>query len=96
MTGVRNYFVLYTAIFVFACLLLSFDPSMDFLTDISAVIACYNNVGPGLGAIVGPCGGYAPLSMLSKAVLTLIMLIGRLEIFPILLLFVPKTWSKRY
>ena len=96
VTGVRNYFVLYTAIFVFACLLLSFDPSMDFLTDISAVIACYNNVGPGLGAIVGPCGGYAPLSMLSKAVLTLIMLIGRLEIFPILLLFVPKTWSKRY
>ncbi|MFR1983439.1 MAG: TrkH family potassium uptake protein, partial [Christensenellaceae bacterium] len=42
VTGVRNYFVLYTAIFVFACLLLSFDPSMDFLTDISAVIACYN------------------------------------------------------
>ena len=96
VTGVRNYFVLYTAIFVFACLLLSFDPSMDFLTDISAVIACYNNVGPGLGAIVGPCGGYAPLSVLSKAVLTLMMLIGRLEIFPILLLFVPKTWSKRY
>ncbi len=96
VTGVRNYFVLYTAIFVFACLLLSFDPNMDFLTDISAVIACYNNVGPGLGAIVGPCGGYAPLSMLSKAVLTLIMLIGRLEIFPVLLLFVPKTWSKRY
>ena len=84
------------AIFIFSCLLLSLDAQTDFLTDVSAVVACFNNVGPGLGGIVGPCGSYATLNYFSKTVLTIVMLIGRLEIFPVLLLFSPKTWSKIY
>ncbi len=96
VSAVRNYLSIYAAIFVAACILLSFDTGTDFLTNVSAVTACFNNVGPGLGPIVGPCGSYASLSMLSKGVLTLVMLIGRLEIFPILLLFAPRTWSKKY
>jgi trk system potassium uptake protein TrkH len=51
---------------------------------VSAVISCLNNVGPGIG-VVGPAGSYASLSYFSKVVLTLDMLLGRLEIFPILL-----------
>ena len=96
VSAVRNYFVVYVAIFIFSCLLLSLDAQTDFLTDVSAVVACFNNVGPGLGGIVGPCGSYATLNYFSKTVLTIVMLIGRLEIFPVLLLFSPKTWSKRY
>ena len=96
VSAVRNYFVVYVAIFIFSCLLLSLDAQTDFLTDVSAVVACFNNVGPGLGGIVGPRGSYATLNYFSKTVLTLVMLIGRLEIFPVLLLFSPKTWSKRY
>jgi trk system potassium uptake protein TrkH len=96
VTSVRNYFSIYIFIILIACVLLSFDPTADFLTDVSAVIACFNNVGPGLGSVVGPCGGYASFTVFSKLLLTLVMLIGRLEIFPVLLLFSPKTWSKRY
>lgn len=96
VSGVRNYFIIYIFIFIFACVLLSADMQTDFVTDVTAVISCFNNVGPGLGNIVGPCGGYATLNYFSKIVLTFVMLIGRLEIFPVLLLFAPKTWSKRY
>lgn len=96
VSGVRNYFIIYIFIFIFACVLLSADMQTDFVTDVTAVISCFNNVGPGLGNIVGPCGGYATLNYFSKVVLTFVMLIGRLEIFPVLLLFAPKTWSKRY
>lgn len=96
LAGVRNYFTVYILIFIVACILLSLDSRTDFVTDVTAVISCFNNVGPGLGNIVGPCGGYASLGYFSKIVLTLVMLIGRLEIFPVLLLFAPKTWSKRY
>lgn len=97
VASVRNYFVLYLLIFTIGCVLLSLDPAVvDLQTDVSAVIACFNNVGPGIGNVVGPVGNYAALSAFSKIVLSLLMLIGRLEIYPILLLFLPKTWSKRY
>ena len=73
-------------------LILSFDP-FTFEENVTAEIACLNNIGPGLGA-VGPTGSYAGYSVLSKLVLSVNMLLGRLEIFPILILFVPGVWKK--
>jgi trk system potassium uptake protein TrkH len=57
-------------------------------------VACINNVGPGLG-MVSPAGNFSSFSPLSKIVLSLDMLIGRLEVYPILLLLSPAIWSKR-
>ena len=73
-------------------LLVSID-GYDFTTTVTAVITALNNVGPGL-SMVGPAGNFAFFSDLSKYVLMFDMLAGRLEIFPMLLLFVPYTWKK--
>ena len=59
----------------------------------TAVIATLSNIGPGLG-MVGPTGNFAAFSDVSKLVLSLCMLIGRLEIFPMLMLFSPSAWRK--
>jgi trk system potassium uptake protein TrkH len=77
---------------VFATLLVSFD-ELGLETSFSAVLAALSNIGPGLGG-VGPASSYDCFSRFSKVVLTLCMLIGRLEIFPILILAVPDTWRK--
>ena len=73
-------------------LLVAFD-NFDFTTNFTAVLTTLNNVGPGLG-IVGPTGNYASFSVLSKLVFCFDMLAGRLELFPILILFVPRTYKK--
>ena len=57
------------------------------------MLATISNIGPGLG-MVGPVGNYAAFSDLSKLVLSMCMLIGRLEVFPILMLFSPSAWKK--
>lgn len=90
--SVTNYFALILMLFVVALLIVSID-GFSFLTNFSAVAACINNIGPGLD-IVGPIGNYSSFSYLSKIVLSLSMLIGRLEIFPILMLFNPSTWKR--
>ncbi|MFR4008396.1 MAG: TrkH family potassium uptake protein [Christensenellales bacterium] len=82
LSSVNNYFVLYMAGFILAFLLLCFEP-FDFETNFSAVAACYNNVGPGLG-LVGPLSSFAGYSAFSKIVLSIAMLLGRLEIYPVL------------
>lgn len=90
---VRNvsiYFFILVLIIMLSSLLVAFD-NFDFDTSFSAVVSCVNNIGPGLG-IVGPMGGYASLSPLSKLVLIFDMLLGRLEIFPVLMLFAPSVW----
>ena len=78
---------------IFSLIIISLAEGSRFdLTEIfSAVATCINNVGPGLGAF-GPMYNFAELGYLSKIVLTLDMLMGRLEIVPILLLFYPKAW----
>ena len=63
-------------------------------TSFTAVVACFNNIGPSLGK-VGPLGSYADFSVLSKVVLSFDMLFGRLEIFPILIALAPSTWRNR-
>ena len=90
--AVGAYMLVYFLIMAAAVLLVSLD-GMSFETNFTAVTACLNNIGPGLGA-VGPVENYSAFSWLSKLVLTLSMLIGRLEIYPILLLFTPSVWRK--
>ena len=73
-------------------MLLSFD-QLNFYSMFSAVATCLNNVGPGLGS-VGPVSNFNALSDFSTLVLSFTMLIGRLEIIPMLLLFSPSKWRK--
>ncbi|MBP5467347.1 MAG: TrkH family potassium uptake protein [Clostridia bacterium] len=91
--GVLTYLVLYVAIACTCTLLLSFDVG-DVFDNFSATLACISNVGPGITNMVGPMSSYAAYSGLSKTILTFVMLAGRLEIFPIIILFVPRTWKK--
>ena len=87
------FFVMYMLIVAVSTLLVASFDECDFTTNLTAVIACMGNIGPGLGK-VGPMGNFSEFSALSKIVLTLDMLIGRLEIFPIIMVFTPETWKK--
>ncbi len=91
--SVRTYFILWVLIVVVSTLLLSIDTYGDVFSDFTATLACIGNVGPGFGA-VGPMYSYGAYSPISKLILSLVMLIGRLEIFPMLMLFLPSTWRK--
>ena len=90
--SVNVFFVTYVMIFISSLLIISLD-NFDFTTNFSAIATTLNDVGPGLG-IVGPTGNFSSFSYLSKFVFMFNMLAGRLELFPILLLFVPDTWKK--
>ncbi len=93
ISGVGGYFIIYMIIFFAILLALSFS-DFDFLTNFTAAATCFNNVGPGLGA-VGPLSNFAGYSSIYQLILSFAMLLGRLEIFPILLAFAPSTWKKK-
>ena len=93
LKGVSSYFALYIICILAICLILSLEP-FDLETNLSATLACFNNIGPGLAAI-GPASNYAAYSPLSKLVLSLAMLLGRLEIYPLLLTLIPTTWIRK-
>ena len=86
------FLVSYMVIFGFSLLLISID-NFDFTTNFTAVAATMNNIGPGL-SLVGPTQNFGTFSDFSKLVLTFDMLAGRLELFPLLLLFAKNTWVK--
>lgn len=90
--NVSNYFLIYFVCFFAVFLAISFEP-FDFETNFTAVVTCFNNVGPGFGA-VGPAGGFADFSSLSKLVLSFAMLLGRLEIFPVIIALSPSAWGR--
>ncbi len=97
--SVNAYIVTFIVIFVSSIILLSFDPYVPkdpshstLVTNFTAVAATINNIGPGLD-VVGPYGSFADFSIFSKLVLIFDMLAGRLELFPMLLLFSPSTWT---
>lgn len=92
-SSVSSYLIIYILCFAAIFLLLCFEP-FDFTTNFSAAAACFNNVGPGLG-LVGPASSYAGYSVFSKLVLSFAMLLGRLEILPMLILFTPSAWSEK-
>lgn len=90
--AVNVYMAAYIVIYVISILIISLD-NMDYTTNFTAVVATLNNIGPGL-AKVGPTQNFSIFSTFSKIILSLDMLIGRLEIFPILVLFSPSAWRK--
>lgn len=89
-SSVSKYLIIYILIFITLFMIVSIDMN-DFETAFAAVSTTFNNVGPGLGAF-GPITTFAEMSKLSKFVLTIAMLLGRLEIFPMLLLLYPSTY----
>ena len=97
--SVLTYLATYVFIFFGSLLLLSIDQSIfnqaenTFVTNFTAVTACFNNIGPGLD-FVGPTQNFADFSPISKLILSFDMLAGRLELFPMLILFTPSTWKK--
>jgi trk system potassium uptake protein TrkH len=99
--GTNAYLAIYTIIFLTSFLLIAFFESFnvidlevfDFETNLTAVAATLNNVGPGLN-MVGPTGGFSEFSWASKVVLIFDMLAGRLELMPVLILFYRKTWRR--
>lgn len=91
--GVLVYLAAYVFVYAVSLLLLALDPVQSFTTDFTAVAATFNNIGPGLEA-VGPAANFNGLSLLSKYVLMFDMLAGRLELFPMLIFFLPSTWKK--
>ena len=93
MRSVLVYFFTYLAIIGIGTLLIALDEH-DLVTNLTASVACMSNIGPGLN-LVGPTGNFAFFSVFSKLVLILEMLLGRLEIFPVLFLFAPSVWKKR-
>ena len=93
MTSVISFIFLYIVIFFFLTAILSLT-GLDFITSISGAATSISNVGPGLGEIIGPTGNFSSLSSSSKWVLSLGMILGRLELFAILVLFIPSFWRK--
>ncbi len=92
--NVRTFFILYAIIAFVGIIILSLDSFGDLFTNISATFTCLGNVGPGLTKLIGAGGNFAGFSSVSKAVLSLCMLAGRLEIFPLIILFAPRTWRR--
>jgi len=93
LTSVTLFFFAYIAIFLVGAIVVSWD-NVGFTEALSAALTCLGNVGPALGTM-GPTGNFSALSGLSKVVLSFCMLLGRLEILPLLLLAIPSMWKKR-
>ena len=93
LQNINAYLAAYVIIIILSFLAVSLD-GFSITTNLSAVISCFNNIGPGL-EMAGPAGNYGAYSIFSKLVLIMDMLAGRLEIFPILILFSRTTWKHR-
>ena len=91
MKSVITFIFSFLLIFVVIALLLSLS-GLDFLTAISGAASAISNVGPGLGDMIGPDGNYKNIPDISKWILSFGMLLGRLELFAILVLFFPSFW----
>ena len=93
MSSIISFIFLYIVIFFIVTTLLSLT-GLDFVTSISASATAISNVGPGLGDVIGPNGNFGELSSYSKWILSFAMILGRLELFAILVLFIPSFWRK--
>ena len=93
MASIISFIFLYILIFFIITALLSLD-GLSFTTAISAAATSISNVGPGLGDIIGPNGNFSQLSDFSKWILSAGMILGRLELFAVLVLFIPSFWRK--
>ncbi len=93
ISSIISFIYLYIIIFFLISALLSLT-GLNFITSISAAATTISNVGPGLGDMIGPNGNFSELSDFSKWILSFAMILGRLELFAILILFVPSFWKK--
>jgi trk system potassium uptake protein TrkH len=91
VSSIISFIYLYFVIFFIITALLSLT-GLDFITSISGAATSISNVGPGLGTIIGPNGNFSSLPDISKWILSLGMILGRLELFAILVLFLPSFW----
>lgn len=91
--GAESFIIVYVALLFFVTFVISFD-GFDLVTNFTATLSCISNVGPGLN-VVGPMGNFAGFSNFSKFILSLTMITGRLELFPMIALFVPRTWKTK-
>jgi trk system potassium uptake protein TrkH len=91
MASIISFIFLYLVVFFIITALLSLS-GLDFVTSISGAATSISNVGPGLGSTIGPSGNFSTLPEVSKWVLSLGMILGRLELFAILVLFLPSFW----
>jgi len=91
--SVANYFLIYILCYFAFFVAICYEP-FGFETNFTAIAACFNNVGPGFG-LVGPTGSFADYSAVSKFVLSFAMLLGRLEIFPLIIALSPHTWTRK-
>jgi len=90
------YFFVYMLVLIISCVLVSFDSfvrDVSFETCFTGVLTCLSNIGPGLGE-VGPAGSFANFTPFSKIIFTIDMLVGRLELFPLLMLLSPSAWRR--
>ena len=92
ISSIISFIFLYFLIFFLAAMLLSLT-GLDFVTSFSGAATAISNVGPGLGEIIGPSGNFNELSNIAKWILSFSMLLGRLEIFALLILFFPSFWK---
>ena len=95
--GTSAYFALFFLIFAASTVLLMLLDNIDLTTAFSAITTCINNVGPAFGDMIGFAAGssFGGFSVGAKLLLSFVMLLGRLELFPILILFLPSAWSKK-
>ncbi len=87
-----NYLSIYVVILILTTFVISIN-GFDLVTNLTATVSCFNNVGPGFGDVIGPMGNYSSFSPFSKLVLSFAMLFGRLEIFPMIIMFSPSSWK---
>ncbi|WP_461209540.1 TrkH family potassium uptake protein [Desulfocurvus sp. DL9XJH121] len=92
LSSITGFFMLFLGLFIVSSFILA-SLGVDVVTSFAAVVACIGNIGPGLGA-VGPTDNYAHLPDMAKWVLIFCMLLGRLEIYTVIILLVPEFWRK--
>lgn len=93
VSGITSFFLLYIFVTVASTMIILITEDLDILTGLSAVAATLGNVGPGLG-LVGPTGNYSELSGFTKIFLSILMIVGRLELYAIMVFFTPAFWRK--
>jgi trk system potassium uptake protein TrkH len=92
VSNITGFFLIYIGIFVAGVIFMTLL-GLDFLSSLGAVAATIGNIGPGLGS-VGPSGNYAHIPMIGKWVLSFLMLVGRLEIYPVIIFLTPTFWKE--
>jgi trk system potassium uptake protein TrkH len=92
LNGVGVYLTLYVIILLAVFFLLCFDTGFSFESNFSAAVSCFNNIGPAFDQVFASYAAYSPFS---KIVLSFAMLLGRLEIYPLILVLLPSTWSRK-